>query len=86
MPIRKKIEPHQVGLHHSTHLEQTGKNRFVIVMDRKRRIVMKDGELIRQKIEKIRQFSPGAIVDIETTAPVCSKTKAFLASHNVSFL
>ncbi|MCG8336223.1 MAG: hypothetical protein MJE63_17085 [Proteobacteria bacterium] len=86
MSKRKRIDPREFGLHHSTILDQTGDNTFVIVMNRKSRIIMKDGNAILQKIEKIRKTYPIARVSVETNAPICSKTKAFLADKKITLI
>ena len=81
--MRKKIDPREFGLHHATHLEKTGENDYAIVIDRKSRIVMKDGQTIQKKADKIKASFPQANVILETTAPVCSKTRRFLAEQGV---
>lgn len=86
MAKRVKIDPKSVGLHHNTVLEQTGKDTYVIVMNRKSRIIMKDGKAILQKTGNIKQTYPKAKVSVETNAPVCSKTRAFLAENDVNLV
>ena len=72
------VDPKSFGLHASTKIEQTGAKHFVIIMNRKSRIIMKDGEKIVAKAARIIEKMPGAVVSLQTTAPVCSKTKAML--------
>ena len=81
--MSKKINPGSFGLHHATHLEQTGAAQFTLVIDRKSRIVMKDGRNILAKAAKIITKIPEATVRLRTTAPICSKTKALLSGHKI---
>jgi len=78
-----KIDPKRFGLHPTTQLEQSGKKQFTLVIDRKSRIIMKDGKNILAKAARIKEVVPGAVVYLRTTAPLCSKTKALLAENNV---
>jgi hypothetical protein len=80
------VDPKLFGLHHTTQLEQSGEKEFVIVMNRKSRIIMKDGEKIVQKATRIIEKVPGAIVSLRTTAPVCSKTKVHLKANKVEIV
>jgi len=52
-------------------------------MDRKIRIIMKNGEKIVRKAALILKTIPGAVVSLLTTAPICSKTKALLKENKV---
>ncbi|MGR3176191.1 MAG: hypothetical protein ACUZ8N_16590 [Candidatus Scalindua sp.] len=47
---------------------------------------MKDGEGIMVKVNKIKHHIPKAKVSLRTSAPVCSKTKAFLKERGISVL
>ena len=80
------VDPKLFGLHPATQLEQSGKKRFVIVINRKSRIIMKDGEKIVQKADRIREKVPGAAVSLRSSAPVCSKTKAMLQANKVEII
>lgn len=77
------IDPKRFGLHHTTQLEQSGEKEFTLVIDRKSRIIMKDGHNILAKASRIIEKIPGAVVRLRTTAPVCSKTKKLLADNDV---
>ena len=59
------IEPKRFGLHHSTQLEQSGEKEFTLVIDRKSRIIMKDGQTILAKAAKIRAQVPGAAINLK---------------------
>ncbi len=80
------VDPKIFGLHPATKIEQSGEKQFVIVMNRKSRIIMQDGHKIIQKAASIIEKVPGAIVTLRTTAPVCSKTQNLLKENNVELI
>lgn len=82
--MKKFIDPKLYGLPPSTKLIQAGTNQYDIVIQRKSRIIMKDGEGILAKANKIKSHVPNAKIKLKTSAPVCSKTKAFLEAHGIS--
>lgn len=82
--MRQFEDPKQFGLTASTRLYRNDRGDVVILIDRKSRIVMKDGERILEKANRIQSFQGNARVKVETTAPVCSKTRAFLAKHDIA--
>lgn len=82
--MNKLIDPKLFGLPPLTKLKQVGTNQFDIVIQRKSRIIMKDGEGILAKANKIKHHVPAAKVSLKTSAPVCSKTKTFLEEHGIS--
>ena len=77
------VDPKMFGLHPATTLEQADDALFVLVIQRKSRIVMKDGENILKKVSRIKTHVPHATVLVKTTAPVCSKTRRFLSEHHI---
>ena len=79
----KKIDPKLYDLHPRIVLRKTKKDIF-IVMDRKSRIIMKDGYRILEIVKKIRGFETGKNVSVLSGAPVCSKTKKFLTKNNIT--
>ncbi len=84
--MNKFIDPKLFDLPPSTKLKQVGTNQFDIVIERKSRIIMKDGEGVLAKVDKIKHHVPKAKVSLRTSAPVCSKTKAFLKERGISVL
>ncbi len=82
--MNKLINPKLFGLPSSTKIKQVGTNQYDIVIQRKSRIIMKDGEGILAKVNKIKNQVPDAQVSLKTSAPVCSKTKVFLEGHGIS--
>lgn len=81
--MKQHVDPKQFGLHSSTIIEQKDDRQFVIRIERKSRIIMKDGEKILDKVSKIKASIPDAMVAVVTTAPVCSKTARYLEDHHV---
>ena len=84
--MNKFIDPKLFSLPPSTKLKQVGSNQFDIIIQRKSRIIMKDGKGVLAKVDKIKQQVPKAKVSLRTSAPVCSKTKAFLKEYGISVL
>ncbi len=82
--MSRLIDPKLCGLPPSTKLEQVGTNQYDIVIRRKSRIIMKDGEGILAKVNKIKNHVANAKVGLKTSAPVCSKTKAYLEGYDIS--
>ncbi len=82
----KFVDPKLFDLPSSTKLRQAGANQFDIIIQRKSRIIMKDGKGILTKASKIKEHVPNAKVSLKTSAPVCGKTKSFLEEHNISVL
>ena len=84
--MNKFIDPKLFSLPPSTKLKQVGSNQFDIIIQRKSRIIMKDGKGVLSKADKIKHHVPKAKVSLRTSAPVCSKTKAFLKERGISVL
>lgn len=68
------VDPKSYGLPPRTVLIKIGPDKFVLIIDRKSRIIMKDAKAILTKMDKIKEKIPNATVCFETTAPVCSKS------------
>ena len=81
-----KIDPKLCGLPARTVLLKGDHNNFVLSIDRKSRIIMKDANAILEKAEKIRTVAPGATITLETTAPVCSKSTKFLSDNGIEII
>ena len=81
--MNKFIDPKLFDLPPSTKLQRIDTKKFEIIIQRKSRIIMKDGEGILTKVNKIKNHVPNAKVNLKTSAPVCSKTKAFLEAHGI---
>ena len=79
-----RIDPREFGLHARTVLEQVDEHTVALVMDRKSRIIMADGRKIVEKVKKIQKARPNLTVVLKTSAPVCSKTLAFLDKAGIA--
>jgi hypothetical protein len=84
--LREQIDPKLYGLPARTVLMKRDSREFIIVINRKSRIIMKDALIILKKAEKIIEKVMGASVILETNAPVCSKSIRFLKENNVEVL
>ena len=80
------IEPREFGLSPHTALGQLSQNHFVIIKDRKSRIVMKDGDQILEQVNLIQEKEPKAKISLATNAPVCSKTTKLLSEKRIDIL
>tara|TARA_Y100000817_G_scaffold16943_1_gene12556 strand:- start:358 stop:609 length:252 start_codon:yes stop_codon:yes gene_type:complete len=77
----QKLEPQSYGLSNRTNLVRID-NSIGIVIDRKSRIIMKDGDRIVKQAQVI-QVKENKPVVLITSAPVCSKTKQYLSANNI---
>ena len=79
----KKIDPKLYNLHSRTTLRKNKKDIYIVI-DRKSRVVMKDGYRILEIVKKIRDFETRKNVSVLSAAPVCSKTQKFLTENNIT--
>ena len=84
--MNEKLDPKIYGLPPKTVLMKNGSVIFILVINRKSRIIMKDAQAILNKVEKIKNKVPNASVSLETTAPVCSKSIQFLKDNGVNVI
>lgn len=82
----EKIPPSLYGLPARTELRQKSEKEITLCIRRKSRILMKDGYNIIGKAKKIRSKVPDVTIDVETTAPVCSKTRRLLFDNNIDIV
>lgn len=80
------LDPIRFVLPSRTVIEQVDDHTIAIVISRKSRIIMADGQKILDKAAAIQAASPPVTVALKTTAPVCSKTKVFLEEAGVRVL
>ena len=83
-PMTEAIDSQEMGLSARDRVERLADAHWALVVDRRSRIVMADGRRILEKAKKIHWTIPGVKVSLKTNAPVCSKTRAFLAEHGVN--
>jgi len=81
--MTKQVDPKIYGLPARTVLIKNNSNEFVLLINRKSRIIMKDALGVLKKTEKIKGKVPGASVSLETNAPVCSKSIKFLEDNDI---
>ena len=79
----KHIDPKRYNLSPRTILRQIGKYNISIIINRKSRIIMKDGQRIMEQAQAIRRINSNMIITVLTSAPVCSKTRSFLLEKNI---
>ena len=79
----KKVDPIQYNLHSRVDLREDKEGALFIVVDRKSRIIMKDGHRILEMVNTISREDQSKKVSIRTSAPVCSKTKKFLLESGI---
>ena len=77
----QSLSPKDYGLTSKVKLIQSD-DHIGIIIDRKSRIIMKDGLRILDQVKKIKKITNN-VIRLYTSAPVCSKTKAFLNKHNI---
>ena len=82
--MKEKIDPKVYELPPRTVLLKGGPDEFILVINRKSRIIMKDALAILKKAEKIKEKALNALVKVETNAPVCSKSTEFLKQNGIS--
>ena len=76
------IDPKKYGLNTRTVLIENEQKEIIIVINRKSRIIMKDGKKILEKARKIQQ-QENKTISVRTDAPVCSKTKQHLQKNGI---
>ena len=84
--MNESVDATKYGLTARDRIIKISENHIALVMDRKSRIVMKDGMRVLEKAEKIRRHVPGLRLSVKTSAPVCSKTRVFLLERGVEVL
>ena len=78
----KNIDPTQYNLSSRVDLRQGRSGDLLIIIDRKSRIIMKDGEKIRSNVDIIKN-NFNLPVELHTSAPVCSKTRIYLEKEDI---
>jgi len=78
----KRIDPKKYNLTSRTTLYKKMDDIFIII-DRKSRIIMKDGYRISEQAKSIWSVEPGIRIRVATSAPMCTKTKEYLRQVNI---
>ena len=79
----KNIDPTQYNLSSRVDLRQGSSGDLLIIIDRKSRIIMKDGVRILEMVKKINKIDPKKNISVRTSAPICSKTKKLLLVNSI---
>lgn len=82
--MAEQVDPKYFGIKGRTIIERIGHEGYVIVINRKSRIIMADGRRIVAMAEKIKAIEPDAQLKLKTSAPVCSKTVAILEGLGIT--
>tara|TARA_B100000287_G_scaffold311024_1_gene294277 strand:+ start:219 stop:476 length:258 start_codon:yes stop_codon:yes gene_type:complete len=77
------IDPKKYNLSSRISLQENSLKELCIVVNRKSRIIMKDGRRLLEIAEKIKQVEKNRKIKILSSAPVCSKTKVFLEEKDL---
>jgi len=78
------IDPQKYNLSSRIALQEDESKNVFIKINRKSRIVMKDGHRILEIVKKIKQIEKQKNIGVLSQAPICSKTKMFLNKNGVS--
>ena len=81
--MKEQVDPKLYDLPPRTVLMKRGSDEFILVINRKSRIIMKDALAILKKAEKIKEKALNYWVIVETSAPVCSKSIEFLKDNGI---
>ena len=79
----KKIDPKKYNLSTRIKLFEDLNKQIVITIDRKSRIIMKDGLRVLEIAKKIKNHAKKQQVSLSTSAPICGKTKDFLKKNDI---
>ena len=79
----KFIDTQKFGLAKRVKLCNRGKEGIDIIIERKSRLIMKDGIKIIATANQIKGTKKIKTVSLKTSAPVCSKTKSLLTKNNI---
>ena len=79
----KFIDPQKYGLAKRVKLCSAGKEGVDIIIERKSRLIMKDGIKIIATANQIKGSKKIKTVSLKTSAPVCSKTKSLLTKNSI---
>ena len=82
----KTVNPLDYNLPLRTKLLIDNSGSFFIVVDRKSRVIMKDGHKIVNIAKHIKEVNQKANISLLTSAPVCSKTSKLLSKNKIRTL
>ena len=82
----KSVDPKTYNLSPRTKLLENNSGSLFILIDRKSRVVMKDGHKIIKIAKDIKKINQNKKISLLTSAPVCSKTKKHLLKCSIHVL
>ena len=82
----KTVDPLDYNLPPRTKILIDNSGSFFIVVDRKSRVIMKDGHKIVNIAKHIKEVNQKANISLLTSAPVCSKTSKLLSKNKIRTL
>ena len=82
----KSVDPKTYHLSPRTKLLENSRGSLFVLIDRKSRVVMKDGHKIVKIAEDIKKVNQNKKISLLTSAPVCSKTKKHLLKCSIPVL
>ena len=77
-----KLDPKKYGLSTRVNLIENEKKEIILLIDRKSRIIMKDGRKILDRARK-KQLQENKTIRVRTNAPACRKTKQYLQKNGI---
>ena len=80
------IDPRTYNLPPRTKLLQDNEGSLFVLIDRKSRVVMKDGHRVVKIAKDIKKVNQNKKISLLTSAPVCSKTKKLLLKCSIPVL
>ena len=84
--MNKYIDPIIYGLPAKIQLNKINKDHIAIIKKRKSRIIMSDGKIILDQVNKIRKKHPELNISLTISGPICSKTVSLLKNNNISII
>ena len=79
----RKVDPRLFNLSNRINIQENDKNEVFFIIERKSRIIMKDGIRIFNQIQTMKEKRSSARFFLKTSAPVCSKTKKYLNQRKI---
>tara|TARA_B100000809_G_scaffold22839_1_gene19974 strand:+ start:296 stop:553 length:258 start_codon:yes stop_codon:yes gene_type:complete len=79
----KNVDPQKYNLSSRIRLLKNNSGDMFIVIDRKSRIIMKDGKRINELVKSIQSVEKTRKISVLTSAPVCSKTRIYLSDKKI---
>ena len=67
-------------------IQENNKNEIFFIIDRKSRVVMKDGIRVFDQTQKVKKRRLNSRFFLKTSAPVCSKTRKYLNQREIDVL